>query len=62
MPAPDHDRRKNRDEDLKPGRPPRSAYDPASGQGSAKTRKTATDPATGEPQGPPEPASSRDET
>lgn len=59
MPATDQDRRKNRDEELTPGRPPRSAYEPKPGHASTRTRKTVTDPITGEPQGPPEPAASR---
>jgi len=49
-PAPKRDdAAKTRDEDLKPGRPPRPATEPASAQGSSRTSKTATDPATGEP-------------
>jgi hypothetical protein len=51
--ASDHDRRYNRDEDLKlpaaPGRPPRPATEPDGAEGSSRTSKTATDPATGEP-------------
>jgi hypothetical protein len=47
----DHDSRYNRDEDLKPapgGGPPRPATEPAGSEGSTRTSKTATDPATGE--------------
>jgi hypothetical protein len=48
---------RNRDEDLKPGRPPRPATEPPEAEGSSKTSKTATDPATGEPRNaPPKPA------
>lgn len=47
---------RNRDEDLKPGRPPRPATEPAGSKGSSTTPKTQTDPATGEPQKrPPQP-------
>jgi hypothetical protein len=57
MPTPaTPDRRLNRDEDMKPGRPPRPASEPRGSEGSAKSEKTATDPATGEPGGrPPRP-------
>jgi len=34
---------------LKPGSPPRPATEPAGSEGSSKTNKTMTDPATGEP-------------
>ncbi|WP_312167178.1 hypothetical protein [Phenylobacterium sp.] len=44
------DAAKNRDEDLKPGRPPRPATEPKGAEGSARNSKTLTDPATGEPQ------------
>ena len=51
------DARRNRDEDLKPGSPPRPATEPAGAKGSSRSDKTATDPATGEPQaGAPKPA------
>ncbi len=40
---------RNRDEDLKPGRPPRPATEPAGSNGSSSSPKTQTDPATGEP-------------
>lgn len=43
------DAAKTRDEDQKPGRPPRPATEPAGSQGSSRNTKTATDPATGEP-------------
>jgi hypothetical protein len=50
---------RNRDEDLKPagpGAPPRPATEPAGAEGSSRTHKTQTDPATGEPTpGPPAP-------
>lgn len=38
-----------RDEDMKPGTPPRPATEPAGGEDSAQNAKTMTDPATGEP-------------
>jgi hypothetical protein len=43
------DRRINRDEDMKPGAPPRPSTEPAGAEGSARSEKTATDAATGEP-------------
>ena len=47
---------RNRDHDLKPGRPPRPATEPAGASWSTRTPKTLTDPATGEPtKGPPAP-------
>lgn len=54
------DAARNRDEDMKPGRPgtpPRPATEPAGSEGSSRSRKTQTDPATGEPRSePPAPA------
>ena len=51
------DARRNRDDDLKPGSPPRPATEPAGSKGSSRSDKTATDPATGEPRkAPPRPA------
>ena len=51
------DAARNRDEDMKRGRPPRPATEPAGSEGSARNTKTLTDPATGEPQpGAPKPA------
>ncbi len=57
-PAPEpSDAAKTRDEDLKPGSPPRPATEPAGAQGSQRSDKTQTDPATGEPRkSPPAPA------
>lgn len=56
MPRPD-DRRpedaRNRDEDMKPGSPPRPATEPPGGGDSTRNAKTLTDPATGAPQGRP---------
>ena len=54
----------NRDEDQKPGAPPRPASEPSGSEGSARNDKTTTDPATGEPRSqPPAPNRSRtDET
>jgi len=43
------DAAKTRDEDMKPGAPPRPATEPAGSKGSARNSKTMTDPATGEP-------------
>ena len=48
MPNPG-DSRRNRDEDLKAGRPPRPATEPQGAETSTQTSKTLTDPATGEP-------------
>jgi len=45
-------RSKSRDseqEDLKPGGPPRSSTEPKGSEGSSKTDKTKSDPATGAP-------------
>jgi hypothetical protein len=54
---PNTDTRYNRDEDQKPGSPPRSATEPAGAHGSSRSAKTQTDPATGKPNGtPPKPA------
>jgi len=39
----------NRDDEQKPGRPQRTAYEPKGSEGSTKTDKTLTDPASGEP-------------
>jgi hypothetical protein len=63
MPEPDTQKRYNRDEDAKPGRPQRMAQEPAGSEGSSRSPKTRTDPASGEPQpGPPAPnRSDRDE-
>jgi len=61
MPEPDIQKRLNRDEDQKPGRPPRMAQEPKGAEGSARNRKTATDPASGEPL-PGAPAPARSET
>jgi hypothetical protein len=56
MPEPRTETRYNRDEDQKPGRPPRMAQEPKGAEGSARNRKTRTDPASGEPHdAPPEP-------
>jgi hypothetical protein len=53
------DKAKTRDDQLKPGAPPRPSTEPARGEGSSRTSKTQTDPATGEPAGaPPSPAPS----
>lgn len=49
----------NRDDEMKPGQPPRSASEPQGSEGSSRTPKTATDPASGEWRGaPPAPAAS----
>jgi hypothetical protein len=39
----------NRDDEQKPGVPPRSAYEPKGSKGSSRSAKTMTDPATGAP-------------
>lgn len=49
MPNSDIQKRYNRDDDQKPGRPPRMAQEPAGAEGSARNSKTQTDPASGEP-------------
>ena len=46
---PDTAPRYNRDDDLKPGRPPRPATEPEGAEGSSRNDKTRSDPATGEP-------------
>ena len=46
-----HDQAYNRDQDQKPGSPQRMAQEPAGAQGSARSPKTATDPASGEHHG-----------
>ena len=43
-----HDQAYNRDQDQKPGAPQRMAQEPAGAKGSARSPKTATDPASGE--------------
>ena len=45
----ERDDRYNRDEDQKPGRPPRPATEPPGAERSTRTRKTLTDPGSGEP-------------
>ena len=50
----------NRDEEQKPGQPPRSAHEPKGSEGSSRNSKTQTDPATGEPASrPPKPNQAR---
>jgi hypothetical protein len=58
MPRTDTDLGRNRDDEMKPGSPPRSAHEPRQGEDSSRTPKTQTDPATGEPArgGPPRPS------
>lgn len=46
-----HDQAYNRDQDQKPGSPQRMAQEPKGSEGSARSPKTATDPASGEPSG-----------
>jgi hypothetical protein len=48
MPHQSHDAQYNRDQDQKPGRPQRSASEPAGGGRSSQSAKTMTDPASGE--------------
>jgi len=48
--------RYNRDDELKPGRPPRSATEPSKPAGADRSGKTLTHPSTGEPEpAPPRP-------
>ncbi len=49
----DHDASYNRDDQQKPGRPQRMAQEPKGTEGSSRSPKTATDPASGEPRKPP---------
>lgn len=59
-----HDKAYNRDQDQKPGAPgspQRMAQEPSGSEGSAQTKKTATDPASGEAKGRP-PAPNQAET
>jgi hypothetical protein len=62
----EHDRGKhwNRDDEQKPGAPPRTAHEPEGAEESTKTAKTLTDPGSGTPQpGAPAPNRARtDET
>ncbi|MCW5558364.1 MAG: hypothetical protein KIT22_11105 [Verrucomicrobiae bacterium] len=44
-----HDQAYNRDDQLKPGGAARMAQEPRGGEGSARSTKTATDPASGAP-------------
>jgi hypothetical protein len=50
---PNRDARYNRDDDQKPGAPPRSATEPGGAKGSTRSPKTQTDAATGEPRNTP---------
>ena len=55
-----HDPAYSRDQDQKPGRPPRAATEPQGSKGSTRSDKTMTDPSTGEPQSaPPKPNQAR---
>jgi hypothetical protein len=55
-PAPE-DLARNRDDAQKPGVPPRPSTEPTGAEGSSRSSKTATDPATGAPAAaPPRPA------
>jgi hypothetical protein len=47
MPDPDIQKRYNRDEDQKPGAPPRSASEPRGAEASTQSAKTMTDPSSG---------------
>jgi len=44
----DKDARYNRDEEMKPGAPPRSATEPGGAERSGQSGKTMTDPGSGE--------------
>ena len=54
MPDPDLQKRYNRDDEQKPGAPPRSASEPNGAEGSTNSDKTMTDPSSGarKPQAP----------
>ncbi|WP_333588142.1 hypothetical protein [Phenylobacterium sp.] len=57
-PSPADDR--NRDQEQRPGQPPKSAYVPAGSEDSTHSDKTRTDPETGAPANDaPEPAQSQ---
>ena len=43
-----HDKAYNRDQDQKPGSPQRMAQEPHGSEGASNTKKTTTDPASGE--------------
>ncbi|RAK52455.1 hypothetical protein DJ021_18330 [Phenylobacterium hankyongense] len=49
MPDSDIQKRYNRDDEQKPGRPPRTAAEPRGAEPSVNSDKTMTDPASGEP-------------
>lgn len=53
MAEPDIKKSWNRDDEQKPGSPPQPAYTPDGAEGSTKTAKTLSDPATGAPTGQP---------
>jgi hypothetical protein len=56
IPTDKRDARYSRDEEQKPGAPPRPATEPAGAQRSTRSDKTMTDPGSGEPRGsPPKP-------
>ena len=40
----------NRDDEMKPGRPPRPSQEPEGAESSTRNSKTMTDPGTGAPQ------------
>ncbi|HEY0435578.1 MAG TPA: hypothetical protein VGC92_02995 [Phenylobacterium sp.] len=57
-----HDDTYNRDDDLKPGRPPRPATEPEGAEPSVRNDKTLSDPGSGEPNdAPPAPNRSQSE-
>ena len=53
---PDTQQRYNRDDDQKPGRPPRPATEPEGAASSTRSDKPQTDPGSGEPRPGPFPA------
>jgi hypothetical protein len=61
MPDSDIQKRYNRDDDQKPGQPPRTAAEPHGAEPSVNSDKTMTDPASGESKARP-PAPGRAET
>ncbi|WP_374473221.1 hypothetical protein [Phenylobacterium sp.] len=50
MAGQDLEKQYNRDDEMKPGSPPRPSQEPPGSEGSSRNDKTMTDPATGAPQ------------
>ncbi|HEY8616189.1 hypothetical protein [Phenylobacterium sp.] len=49
MAGQDLEKQYNRDDEMKPGSPPRPSQEPDGSEGSTQNAKTMTDPATGAP-------------